>query len=450
LVDEAGVIEAPKLRFGGDKAAGRLQSASMRKPNFIVILADDLGYGDLGCDGGKVIRTPNLDRMAAEGVRLTDFYASANVCTPSRAGLLTGQYAIRNGLAHEVLQPADTKGLPPDALTIPKALWPDYASALIGKWHLGHVAPHWPPTVYGFERFYGLPYSHDMKPLALYDNATTPMTESKAEFPKLTQWFFEQTAAFAEQNRDKPFFVLLALTAPHIPLKPNPDDLTGSPGGDYGEVVEEIDLNVGRLLEKLKALGLDEDTMVVFTSDNGPWFEGSSGPFRDRKGGSAWDGGFRVPFIARQPGTLPAGTVSSELASNLDLLPTLRALAGQLPVEDRELDGRDISGVLKEAAASPHEEIVLFNNNQVAAIRTRRWKYVARSYYRVYDVPLDRYPLLFDMDVDPGENYSVARNFPGEAADMRARLERARAKYEPMADAFPPHVAPASAADHPD
>jgi arylsulfatase A-like enzyme len=422
----------------------------MRKPNFIVILADDLGYGDLGCDGGKVIRTPNLDRMAAEGVRLTDFYASANVCTPSRAGLLTGQYAIRNGLAHEVLQPADTKGLPTDALTIPKALGEDYASALIGKWHLGHVAPHWPPMVYGFERFYGLPYSHDMKPLALYDNATAPMTESKADFTKLTQRFFEQAAAFAEQNRERPFFVLLALTAPHIPLKPNPDDLTGSPGGDYGEVVEEIDLNVGRLLEKLKALGLDDDTMVVFTSDNGPWFEGSSGPFRDRKGGSAWDGGFRVPFIARQPGTLPAGTESSELASNLDLLPTLRAMAGLPPVQDRELDGRDISGVLKDGAASPHEEIVLFNNNQVAAIRTRRWKYVARSYYRVYDVPLDRYPLLFDMQVDPGENYSMARNFPGDAADMRARLERARAKYEPMADAFPPHVAPASAADHPD
>ena len=258
------------------------------------------------------------------------------------------------------------------------------------------------------------------------------------------------TAAFAEQNRERPFFVLLALTAPHIPLKPNPDDLTGSPGGDYGEVVEEIDLNVGRLLEKLKALGLDEDTMVVFTSDNGPWFEGSSGPFRDRKGGSAWDGGFRVPFIARQPGTLPARTESSELASNLDLLPTLRAMAGLPPVEDRELDGRDISGVLKDGAASPHEEIVLFNNNQVAAIRTRRWKYVARSYYRVYDIPLDRYPLLFDMQVDPGENYSMARNFPGDAADMRTRLERARARYEPMADAFPPHVAPASAADHPD
>lgn len=422
----------------------------MRPPNFIVILADDLGYGDLGCDGGTVIRTPNLDRMAAEGVRLTDFYASANVCTPSRAGLLTGQYAIRNGLAHEVLQPPDTTGLPVDALTIPKALGEAYTSALIGKWHLGHAAPHWPPMVYGFDRFYGLPYSHDMKPLSIFDSATTPMTESKADFAKLTEWFFTQATAFVEQNRETPFFVLLALTAPHIPLRPNPDDLTGSPGGAYGEVVEEIDLNVGRLLDRLKALGLDEDTMVVFTSDNGPWFEGSSGPFRDRKGGSAWDGGFRVPFIAWRPGTLPAGAVSSALSSNLDLLPTLLAMAGRGSVSDRELDGRDISGVLMAGAPSPHQEIVLFDNAHVAAVRTARWKYVARSYYRTHDVPLDRYPLLFDMDTDPGENYSVALNFPDAAAEMRARLEAARARYEPMAKAFPPHVAPASAADHPD
>lgn len=422
----------------------------MRPPNFIVILADDLGYGDLGCDGGTVIRTPNLDRMAAQGVRLSDFYASANVCTPSRAGLLTGQYAIRNGLAHEVIQPSDTTGLPVDALTIPKALGEGYASALIGKWHLGHAAPHWPPMVYGFDRFYGLPYSHDMKPLSIFDSATTPMSESKADFAKLTEWFFAQTMAFVEQNRETPFFVLLALTAPHIPLKPNPDDLTGSPGGAYGEVVEEIDLNVGRLLERLKALDLDKDTMVVFTSDNGPWFEGSSGPFRDRKGGSAWDGGYRVPFIAWRPGTLPSGAVSSALSSNLDLLPTLLAMARMAPVSDRELDGRDISDVLAAGAPSPHQEIVLFDNAHVAAVRTARWKYVARSYYRTHDVPLDRYPLLFDMDADPGENYSVALNFPDAATEMRARLEAARARYEPLAKAFPPHVAPASAADHPD
>lgn len=426
----------------------------MRPPNYIVILADDLGYGDLGCDGGKVIRTPHLDRMAAEGVRLTDFYASANVCSPSRAGLLTGQYAIRHGLAHEVIQPTDTIGLPPGAFTIPRALKPDYATALVGKWHLGHVAPHWPPMSYGFDAFYGLPYSHDMRPLALYqaDAPDAGLTESRVDFPKLTQHFFERALAFAEANRDQPFFILLALTAPHVPLRPNPDDLTGSPAGAYGEVVEEIDLNVGRLLAHLAELGLDESTLVAFTSDNGPWFEGSSGPFRDRKGGAAWDGGYRVPFIARQPGTLPAGRVSSALASNLDILPTLMAMSGRAPPEDLEFDGRDLSAVLLDDAPSPHEEIVLFNNAQVAAVRTARWKYIVRSYYRTYDIPLDRhgYPLLFDLDQDPGENYSVAALFPDALEEMKDRLERARARYEPLADAFPLYVPPPSAADHPD
>jgi len=423
----------------------------MRQPNVIIILADDLGYGDIGCDGGKHIRTPNLDRMAAEGVRFTDFYASANVCTPSRAGLLTGRYAIRSGLAHEVIQPADTKGLPLSEVTIPQALKPDYATALIGKWHLGHVAPHWPPTAYGFDAFYGLPYSHDMRPLSLYEGQGRDITqhEGKVDFARLTQRFFEQTAAFAEANRDKPFFVLLALTAPHIPLVPNPDDVTGSPAGAYGEVVEEIDLNVGRLIARLKALGLDDDTLVIFTSDNGPWFEGSSGPFRDRKGGSAWDGGFRVPFIARQPGRIPAGLVAGGLSSNLDLLPTVLSLAG-LPLPDVELDGRDVSGMLTTGHGSPHEEILLFDNTHVAAVRTERWKLVARSYYRTYDIPLDRLPLLFDMTDDPGETYSVASLHPDALADMRARLERARARFDPIGKQFPPHMAPASAKDHPD
>jgi arylsulfatase A len=422
-----------------------------RPPNIIVILADDLGYGDLGCDGGTLIRTPHLDRLAAEGVRLTDFYASANVCTPSRAGLLTGQYAIRNGLAHEVLQPADTKGLSLAAPTLPRALSPRYASALIGKWHLGHVAPYWPPTEYGFDEFHGLPYSHDMKPLAWFDAVPGGLAQdpAKVEFARLTERQFAATLAFVEANRERPFFALLALTAPHVPLRPNPDDLTGSAAGDYGEVVEEIDRNVGRLVDRLKALGLDDDTLVIFTSDNGPWFEGSSGPFRDRKGGAGWEGGYRVPFLARWPGGLPAGRVSGALASNLDLLPTLVALAGLPSVAD-ELDGRDISGVLLRGEASPHDEIVLFNNNRVAGLRTARWKYVARSYYRTYDADLDRYPLLFDLGVDPGELYSVARNYPEAAAEMRGRLEAARARYEPMADRFPPHVAPASAKDHPD
>jgi arylsulfatase A len=426
----------------------------MRRSNLIVILADDLGYGDLGCDGGRIIKTPNLDRMAEEGVRFTDFYASANVCTPSRAGLLTGQYAIRHGLAHEVIQPSDTTGLPPSAFTIPKALKPEYATALIGKWHLGHVAPHWPPSIYGFDAFYGLPYSHDMKPIALYssDKPDAPLTESKVDFPKLTQLLFERTFAFAEANRERPFFVLLALTAPHVPLHPNPDDLTGSAAGAYGEVVEEIDRNVGRLMEKLRALAIDRDTLVAFTSDNGPWFEGSSGPFRERKGGGAWEGGFRVPFLARQPGTIPAGQVTAALASNLDLLPTLVSFAGARLPPEVEFDGRDLSRVILEGAASPHEQIVLFNNAKVAAIRTRRWKYVAQSYYRTYDVDLlrFRYPLLFDLEQDVGENYGVALKFPDVAADMKSRLETAKAKYEPMAALFRRYTPPPSAKKHPD
>jgi len=417
----------------------------------IIILADDLGFGDLGCNGSTHIRTPSVDRMASEGVRFTDFYASANVCTPSRAGLLTGRYAIRSGLAHEVIQPADTTGLPPGEITIAQALKPDYATALIGKWHLGHVAPHWPPTRYGFDRFFGLRYSHDMRPLALYDGEGEMVSEleGRPDLARLTQHFFEKTEAFIEENRDQPFFVMLALTAPHIPLRPNPDDLTGSVAGDYGEVVEEIDNCVGRLLARLKALGLDDNTLVFFTSDNGPWFEGSSGPFRDRKGGSAWDGGFRVPFVARMPGRIPAGQVSTKLSSNLDLLPTVLGLAG-LPLPAVELDGRDLSDLLTTGHGEGHEEILLFNNNHVAGIRTARWKLVARSYYRTFDAPLDGLPLLFDMQADPGETYSVARNYPEVLAEMRSRLARARGRYEPLADQFPRHIAPASAADHPD
>lgn len=423
----------------------------MRKPNVIIILADDLGYGDVGCNGSTHIRTPNIDRMAAEGARLTDFYASANICTPSRAGLLTGRYAIRSGLAHEVIQPADTTGLPLSEITIPKALKPDYATALFGKWHLGHVAPHWPPTNHGFDRFYGLAYSHDMRPLKLFEADGPDVTEheGRVDLPKLTQRFFEQTLAFTEEHRDRPFFVLLALTAPHLPLRPNPDDVTGSAAGEYGEVVEEVDRNIGRLLDRLQALGLDDDTLVVFTSDNGPWFEGSSGAFRDRKGGSAWDGGFRVPLVARMPGRIPAGVVSDALSGNVDLLPTVLAMAGIAPPADRELDGVDLTPALSGQGGG-HDEILLFNNNHVAGIRTARWKLVARSYYRTLDLPLDALPLLFDMQADPGETYSVASLHPEVLADMRERLGRARARYEPIAARFPPHVAPASAKDHPD
>lgn len=425
-----------------------------RKPNIIVIMADDLGYGDLGCDGGTIIRTPNLDRMAAEGTRFTDFYASANLCTPSRAGLLTGRYPVRMNLAHEVIQAPEDRGLPLSELTIPKMLKPlGYATALVGKWHLGHRGQYWPPNVHGFDVFKGLPYSHDMQPLAWFEKAgEAPLTESPVDFPMLTRRFFDNAIAFAETHRDQPFFVLLALTAPHVPLVRNDDAPWDSPAGAYGDVVEEVDRHVGRLLAELNRLGLEEDTLVIFTSDNGPWFEGSSGPFRERKGQSGFDGGYRVPFILRQPGTVPAGSVTDAIASNLDLLPTFARLAGATLPPDLELDGRDITAVIHDGAPSPHDHILLFDNTKVAALRTQRWKYVTRVHTRAWHVNLGRfnYPLLFDMTRDPGENYSVASLHPDVVLDLKARHKAAREKYEPMVDLFPPWVRPAVADWHPD
>jgi arylsulfatase A len=416
----------------------QMAAVSGRKPNLIVVLADDLGYGDLGVFGNGVIRTPNIDRMAAEGVRLTTFYASANVCTPSRAGLLSGRYPIRTGLARDVIRQTDKHGLPLSEITIAEALRPDYATALVGKWHLGHVAPFWPPTQHGFDLFSGLPYSHDMAPIAYY--AAGPgveLTEEPMAMDRLTEKFFARGLDFIDANKDRSFFLLLTLTAPHVPLDPHPDHAGKSSAAEYGDVVEEIDAGMGRLFARLKQHGIDEDTLVILTSDNGPWWEGSAGGLRDRKGGAGWEGGYRVPFIARQPGRIPAGIVNDAMAMNIDLFPTLvRWADGQVP--NVELDGLDIASLLTtRRAPSPHDELVLFQNEDIAAIRTQRWKYVVRSNYRTYEAPLDAagrvdWAVLIDLTNDPAEVYDVSARYPDVLADMKARLERARAKFGPL------------------
>jgi arylsulfatase A len=421
--------------IGGLAALGATAAAPVRRrPNVIIILADDLGYGDLSVQGSRLIRTPNLDRLAREGVRMTDFYASANICTPSRAGLQTGRYPIRTGLAYDVIRQTDTNGLPLEEVTIAEALKPEYATALIGKWHLGHVAPYWPPTRQGYDLFFGLPYSHDMKPLNLYTSGPgVEFTKEDVDFPRLTQRFFDRGLQFVEDHKVGPFFLLLALSAPHLPLNPHPDHAGHSQAAAYGDVVEEIDAQTGRLMARLKALGIDGDTVVIVTSDNGPWFEGSTGGLRDRKGGSGWDGGYRVPFLARAPGRIPAGKVSREIAMNIDLLPTVAALAGK-PLPKTEIDGRDLTGVLTKAARSPHDELVLFNNEKVAAIRTDRWKYVMRSYYRGSEYPLALVndEGLFDVRADPAEAYNLSTLHPDVVADMKARVARAQQMFEPL------------------
>lgn len=410
-----------------------------RKPNIVLILADDLGYGDLGVSGARLIRTPNIDRLAAEGARLTSFYASANVCTPSRAGLLTGRYPIRTGLARDVIRQTDTHGLPLEEITIAEALKPDYATALIGKWHLGHVAPFWPPTQHGFDLFHGLPYSHDMAPLAMSAGTSegVEIIDDTPDMDRLTEQFFARGLEFIDANKDRPFFLLLTLTAPHVPLDPHPDHAGHSPAAEYGDVVEEIDANVGRLMEKLEGLGLDNNTLIILTSDNGPWWEGSSGGLRDRKGGSGWEGGYRVPFLVRQPGRIPAGLVSDSIAMNIDLLPTLCAwTAASTP--DVTLDGANIASLLTQPRApSPHDELVYFINEDVAAVRTQKFKYVVRSHYRTFLADLDGanrtdWAVLVDMENDPEESYDVSSKHPDILADMQARIANARATFDPL------------------
>jgi arylsulfatase A-like enzyme len=321
-------------------------------------------------------------------------------------------------------------------VTIAEALKPEYATALIGKWHLGHVAPFWPPTSQGFDLFFGLPYSHDIKPLSLYESngPGVELTKEDVDFPQLQARFAARAERFIEEQRDRPFFLELALSAPHLPNYPHPSHAGHSRAGAYGDVVEEVDAIVGRLLAKLAALGIERDTLVVFTSDNGPWFEGSAGNLRQRKGGGGYDGGYRVPFIVRQPAVIPARRKVNSIAMSIDLLPTFCAMAGKDLPAGVTLDGLDISDVLLRGAASPHDELVLFDNEDVVAIRTQRWKYVTNDYYRRSFTELSGrgYPQLYDMSADEAEDYSMAARAPEVLADMQARLERARQTFAPL------------------
>jgi arylsulfatase A len=409
-----------------------------RPPNIIVIMADDLGYGDLGAYGQTRMRTPQIDRMAKQGVRMSDYYAAANLCTPSRAGLLTGRYPIRTTLANEVIQAKDTNGLPLSEVTMAEALkGAGYVTGMVGKWHLGHTAPHFPPRVQGFDRYFGIPYSNDMKPLALYADEVPGAEMVKTEpidLSQLTRQFTTHALDFIEANKAKPFFLYIAHAAPHLPLVPHPEFKGKSAAHAYGDVVEELDASVGQILASLKRHGLDRDTLVIFTSDNGPWFEGDGGGLHDRKGGEGFDGGYRVPFIARMPGLLPAGQTRGAIAMGIDIFPTVLALAGAKLPEGVVIDGRDIMPVLARGAASPHDHLLLFNNEEIAAVRTQRWKLVSRAQYRTLDIPLDAagYAPLFDMTNDPGERFAANQSAPEVVVQLRQILTDERKTFDAL------------------
>jgi arylsulfatase A len=426
-------------------AVGAPLAKSVRKPNFLIILCDDLGWGDIEPNGGKSIHTPNINRLAREGNVLTDYYAPQNICTPSRAGLLTGRYAIRTGLGYEVIMPNDDRCLPLSEVTIATALKPaGYVSGLFGKWHLGHTGTSWEPTKHGFDKFFGIQYSHDMKPLWLFTDNGAHEEPGKEEviYDQLQRRFLAAAMAFIDENSARPFFVELALSAPHLPNYPDAKFRDTTMTGAYADTVVEIDSIVGQIMNKLRELKIERDTLVIFTSDNGPWYEGSTGGLRDRKGGAGYDGGYRVPCIARQPGVVAAGGRTNSIAMGIDFLPTFCAMAGIQCPAGVELDGKDISGALTRGADSPHDQLLLFDQEDVVAVRTQRWKYTTRTYYRSYLASTEEkgYPQLYDVSKDISENYSVAALHPHELADMQARMQAARAKYGPLKSKHIPEV----------
>ena len=370
-------------------------------PNFVVIFADDLGYGDLACYGNRHIRTPNLDRMAAEGLRLTSFYAQ-NVCGPSRAALLTGCYPIR------LAEPGNTKGahtvLHPEEQTIAEVLRTrGYISGLIGKWHLAGAGAHRKgpgtgpykselmPNRQGFDYFFGTPSHNGTTREVDYRSWTTELMrdenviETSTDLNLLTKRYTEEALSFIERHREQPFFLYLAHTMPHVPLDASSRFRGRSERGLYGDVIEEVDWSVGAVLDSLRRLGIESRTMVVFTSDNGPWIEshlgdhgGSAAPLRGHKM-TTWEGGLRVPGIFRWPGNIAAGQESDEIASTLDLLPTFAAIAGADLPSRRKLDGVDLWPWLSgQAKRSPRETFLFYGYTHLQAVRDRRWKLVLK------------------------------------------------------------------------
>lgn len=448
------------------------QHSKARKPNVILILADDLGYGDLSSFGSPAWKTPNIDRLASEGAKLTHFYTPTPYCAPTRASLLTGRYPARHGLilnpnpekanpsSFQTFRGGDDLGIGDDQVLLSELFKASgYATAIVGKWHLGHKAPFY-PTRHGFDAYYGIPYSNDMRPVILMKD------DSVVEYPvvqtTLTKRYTSYATDYIEQHKDKPFFLYLAHAMPHKPLVASEEFYTPATKDDiYADAMRELDWSIGEVLKKLTSAGLDDNTLVIFVSDNGPWFGGSTGGLRGMKSQN-WEGGIRVPFIARWKGKIPAGQVSAQPAGVIDVLPTLASVA-QLPVpKDLVLDGRDIFTLFTSSAQTPHEALFSFYNDKLQTVRSGKWKLHLRAPEsaklpddaswidpRLPDgvtilAPFEQpkateFPgiktgvtsaagLLFDLEADPSEQRDVAAGHPDVVKRLTAMAENYRFK----------------------
>jgi arylsulfatase A-like enzyme len=413
--------------------------AAQRPPNFIIVYADDLGYADVGpfstLTGTARPLTPNLDRMATEGITLTSFYVAQAVCSASRAALLTGAYPNRIGITGALNHRSQT-ALAASEMTIAEVLKPrGYATAIFGKWHLGHQKPFL-PLQHGFDEYFGLPYSNDMWPRHPQQKDFYPdlpllegdeVIQHDPDQSQLTKWYTDRAVSFIERNREKPFFLYVPHSMPHVPVFASAAFKGKTPGGIYGDVIAELDWSVGQILDALRRTNLDNDTLVIFTSDNGPWLSygnhaGSSGAFRQGKG-TAFEGGVRVPFIARWPGRIPKKAVGGLPAMTVDLLPTLARLAGAAVPTERIIDGRDMWPLLA---------------GELHAVRSGRWKlHLPHPYQSLKRAGTDGAPgeyerrtielSLFDLEQDAGESTNVADRNPDVVKKLLEYAEQARA-----------------------
>jgi arylsulfatase A-like enzyme len=393
-----------------------------KTPNFIIIFADDQGYADLGCFGATDIKTPNIDRMAAEGIKFTDFYVAAPLCAPSRAALMTGCYPKRVGLAQGVLRPDSKRGVNPKETTMAETLKSKgYATGCIGKWHLGFVGPL-RPTRQGFDFYYGLYHNID-KPEVAYFAGTdgVPIMRNEevdlrpATPEVLTELYTKEAINFITQNKDKPFFLYLAHTMPHIPLGVSEKFKGSSDRGLYGDVIQELDHSTGRILNCLRKLKLDDSTIVIYTSDNGPSPQeiGSAAPLRGTKH-TTYEGGMRVPAIMWSPGTIPAGSTCDQLATTMDLLPTFAKLSGA-PLGKNKIDGKNIYPLMTGAgdAKSPHEAFYYYKGQTLKAVRQGKWK-----------LHLLQKPELYNLDKDISESKNLADTYPGLVKKLKAQTQK--------------------------
>lgn len=384
------------------------------KPNIVYIFLDDAGITDFGAYGNTIIRTPNIDKIGKDGITFNQHYSTSSVCSPSRAGLLTGRYQIRHGL-NDVLFPTSPTGIDPNEITLAEALkGQGYATGIIGKWHLGTVQQHL-PVQNGFDYYFGIPYSNDMTPVFYYRNNDTIKEVLDQRY--ITRTYTEEAISYIQKNKEKPFFLYLAHNLPHVPLFASPEFTQNSKSGIYGAVIEEIDWSVGKIVKALEDLGLDKNTIVVFSSDNGPWKVkedngGTSGALRSEK--ATWfEGGFRVPLLVKWPGHIKPGSYYNNITSQLDWFPTLVHLAGGTLATDRTYDGEDILPVLNGTAERKGNQIYYFYSGKLRAYRKGDYKIVfpyegsPQSFGRA-GIPKIESVWLFNLKTDPNETTDIA------------------------------------------